>query len=159
MEGCRRAERTDLPLVVEMARALREEIEPLRGSAVWQGREARAEPLEESYAALLDRPDALVLVGTIDQVPLGFAVGEVESLHDGRHLGVVSDLYVHPEARTVGVGEALTMALLEFFGEHGCVGVDAWALPGSRHTKNFFEEHGFVSRLIVVHRRLGEEPS
>ena len=34
----------------------------------------------------------------------------------------------------------------------GCFGVDSLALPGDRHTKNFFESFGLVARAIVVHR-------
>ena len=40
--------------------------------------------------------------------------------------------------------------------ERGCLGIDAAALPGSRATKNFFEESGFSARLLVMHHALGE---
>ena len=40
----------------------------------------------------------------------------------------------------------------------GCVGVDSLALPGNRHTKNFFETFGFKARALVVHRSLVEPP-
>lgn len=158
MEGCRRAEPDDLPRIVELARALRTEIEPIRGGPVWAEHEARPEPLEEAYGRLFGRDGVCVLVGTIDDAVIGFAVGEVDALHDGTPLGEISDLYVEPEARGIGVGEEMVTALLTFFEAAGCVGVDAWALPGHRMTKNFFEEHGFVSRGIVVHRRLRHEP-
>ena len=46
---------------------LREE----RGGALWATREARPEPLEAAFAALLDRDDATVLVGTIDEHVVG----------------------------------------------------------------------------------------
>ena len=36
----------------------------------------------------------------------------------------------------------------------GCFGVDSLALPGDRHTKNFFESFGLVARAIIVHRSL-----
>jgi hypothetical protein len=36
----------------------------------------------------------------------------------------------------------------------GCFGVDSLALPGDRHTKNFFESFGLVARAIVVHRSI-----
>jgi hypothetical protein len=32
--------------------------------------------------------------------------------------------------------------------------VDSLALPGDRHTKNFFEAFGLVARAIVVHKTL-----
>jgi hypothetical protein len=33
------------------------------------------------------------------------------------------------------------------------VGIDAFALPGMRETKNFFEGSGFTARLLVMHRQ------
>jgi hypothetical protein len=45
-------------------------------------------------------------------------------------------------------------AILAWCGEQGCNAVDAYALPGDRQTKNFFEESGFTARLLVMHHRL-----
>ena len=45
-------------------------------------------------------------------------------------------------------------ALIEWCRAQGCFGVDSLALPGDRHTKNFFESFGLVARAIVVHRSL-----
>jgi hypothetical protein len=53
------------------------------------------------------------------------------------------------------VGEAMMDQIVAWCEKHGCVGVDAIALPGNRHTKNFFETFGLVARAIVVHRPLG----
>jgi hypothetical protein len=36
----------------------------------------------------------------------------------------------------------------------GCAGVDAPALPGNRPAKAFFEDNGFVARLLVMHQPL-----
>ena len=36
--------------------------------------------------------------------------------------------------------------------------MDAPALPGSRPAKAFFEDHGFVARLLVMHRPLPDAP-
>ena len=159
MEGCRNAAPADVPRIAELARALRHEIEPIRGGPLWAAHEASPEPLEDAYRALIERGDARVVIGTIDDVAIGFAVGESVTLHDGRLLGIVRDLYVEPEARGIGVGETMVEALLEFFTGRGCVGADAWALPGHRMTKNFFEGHGFVSRGIVLHRPLPGDTS
>jgi GNAT superfamily N-acetyltransferase len=68
-------------------------------------------------------------------------------------LGRITDLFVEPGARAVGVGEALMDALLPWFRARECRGVDATALPGNRETKNFFEMSGFTARLLVMHHR------
>jgi hypothetical protein len=147
VEGVRPAEAGDIPDILELAAALRAELEPMRGGSLWSRREARSEPLERAYVELLGRDDARVVVGTLDDVIVGFATGEVERLADGQPLGVVADLFV-------GVGEAMLSDLVGFFTARGCVGVDALALPGHRAAKNFFEESGFTARAIVMHHVL-----
>jgi L-amino acid N-acyltransferase YncA len=98
-----------------------------------------------------------VVVGTIDDVVLGFGVARVELLRSGARLGVVTDLFVETDARGVAVGEELVGALIAFCTERECIGIDALALPGHRATKNFFEQHHFTARMLVMHRRLERE--
>ena len=153
MQAARGATPDDIAHVVSLARRLRAEVSTHRGGELWTHRDARHEPLDGSYAALLDRGDAFLAVGTIDGASVGFGVAEIEPLAGGGLLGVITDLYVEPGARGVGVGEALLAILTGFCDEMGCVGVDALALPGHRAAKNFFEEAGFTARLLVMHRR------
>lgn len=155
-EGVRAAQPSDVPEILRLAAAMRGELGPMRGGHIWSVHEARPEPLDAAYLDLLGRPDACLVVGTIDGTVIGFGAGEVVTLQDRRHLGVVSELFVDPEARAVGVGEAMLGALVSFFRERGCVGVDAFALPGHRAAKNFFEESGFTARAIVMHHSLAE---
>jgi GNAT superfamily N-acetyltransferase len=94
------------------------------------------------------------VVGSIDDVVVGFAHAVGERLPDGEELVVLGGLYVDPGAREVGVGEAMMDLVLEWCEERRAVGVDAVALPGDRATKNFFERFGLTARAIVVHRSL-----
>jgi GNAT superfamily N-acetyltransferase len=149
VERCRPARPEDLPRVAALGRELFAELAPLRGGALWAARDARPEPLEANLAPLLDDPDACVLVGTIDEV----GVLLVERLSTGQDLGRITELFVEPPARSVGVGEAISEQLVAFAVDRGCVGVDALALPGHRDTKNFFEEQGFTARMLVMHHR------
>ena len=154
MEAARPATPSDLPQLAELATRALAELAPTRGGAVFVAREGRATPVEETLRRDLEDPAAVVLAGTIDDVPIGYATGRTETLRDGSVLGVIGDLYVDEGARSVGVGEALMGELLEWFRAQGCAGVDATALPGNRATKNFFEESGFTARLLVMHHRL-----
>ncbi len=129
----------------------------MRGGELWAERDAWPEPLDDAYRALVGRDDALVVVGTIDDTPLGFGAVVRERLRSGRTLGVITDLFVDEGARSVGVGEAMADALVAHCRAHGCVGIDAPALPGHRAAKNFFETHGFTARALVMHRRLDPE--
>ncbi|MGH8992671.1 MAG: GNAT family N-acetyltransferase [Acidimicrobiia bacterium] len=156
-EGVRLAVEADVPAILDLAAALRAELTPMRGGYVWSVREARPEPLDEGYRAMLDRDGTRLVVGTIDGIPVGFGAGEVEVLQDGSRLGVVFELFVDPEARAIGVGEAMLGSLVEFFADAGCVGVDAFALPGHRVTKNFFEESGFSARAIIMYHRFASD--
>ncbi len=155
-EGCRPAEPADLPAIVALAAAMRAELQPMRGGRIWAVREARDEPLPAAYQELLAREGACLVVGTIDGTVIAFGAGQVETLADGERLGVVEELFVDPEARAVGVGEAMLAELVAFFRREGCVGADAFALPGHRAAKNFFEESGFTARAIVMHHALRE---
>jgi GNAT superfamily N-acetyltransferase len=148
--GSRRATPHDVPVLDELATAALAELLPTRGGALYARREARARPLME----LLDDEVALVLAGLIDDAVIGYAAATQEELRDGSRLAAVSDLYVHPEARGVGVGEALMVDIVAWAAERGCIGVDAMVLPGNRETKNFFETFGLTARALVVHRPL-----
>lgn len=154
IEAARPATDADLPrLAVLVEEAVAEQAEA-RGGAVWAARETRARPAGSSLATDLAAEDHLVLAGTIDGAVVGYAVVHTEPLRDGTLLGVLTDIYVEPGARGVGVGEHLVDAVVAWCAERKCRGVDGLALPGNRGTKNFFEAHGFTARVIVVHRRL-----
>jgi GNAT superfamily N-acetyltransferase len=146
VESARRATEADVPRIVELAAAARAELGAFeRGGALFVLREAGAAPVVNI---------GLAVVGTVDDVVVGYGLPRVEDLPDGSRLGVVDELFVEAGARGVGVGEAMIGALLDWFRAQGCLGVDAAALPGARATKNFFETFGFTARLLIVHRRL-----
>ena len=54
----------------------------------------------------------------------------------------------------MGVGESLIDSMINEAIEHDAIGIDSFALPGDRETKNFFETQGMVARLIHVYRTL-----
>ncbi|MET0903028.1 MAG: GNAT family N-acetyltransferase [Acidimicrobiales bacterium] len=153
-EGTRPATDEDVARLAELAGAAVDELRQGRGGQVWARQAARRPPFEADLRAQVDDPGHRVLVGTVDDVVMGYAVARTDLLPDGGRLGVVTDLYTEPGARELGIGEAMMAALVEWCREQGCFGVDSLALPGDRHTKNFFESFGLVARAIVVHRSL-----
>jgi ribosomal protein S18 acetylase RimI-like enzyme len=154
VESARDATRADLPRVVELAHELRSELRAMRGGALWEAREARVQPSVDAVSEFLERDDRALVVGTIDEVVVGYGTLETEPLRDGTRLGIIGDLYVEPDARDVGVGEAIALALVDRADRAGCVGIDAFALPGHREAKNFFERAGFTARALVMHKQL-----
>jgi len=92
------------------------------------------------------------MVGTTEDLVVGYGVARYETLRDGTRLGVIEEIFVEPEARAVGVGELLVERLFAFCADAGCIGVDATALPGDRQAKNFFERAGLTARSLVMNR-------
>jgi GNAT superfamily N-acetyltransferase len=154
VEGARRATSADLPELERLAAEAAVEYSALKGGDLWRRREGRPAPYGPSFAAQLGAEDALVVVGTIDDVVVGYAAATVETLRDGERLGRISELFVELPGRDVSVGEVMMDLVLAWCTEQGCIGVDALVLPGHRAAKNFFERFGLTARAIVVHRTL-----
>ena len=163
MEGARLATEADLGEIADLARRAVAELAQGRGGDLWRRREARQEPLEAEIAAAIDHDvgghPGIVVVGTVVDAVVGYGVVHLDELADGGRLAVVDDVYVHHEARGIGVGEAMMDEMVGFARREGCVGIDALVLPGDRHSKNFFETFGLTARAIIVHRSLIEEPA
>lgn len=116
---------------------------------------AAGDPLAAIRPWMAATPDRLLLAGVFCDVVVGVAAGRIEPARPGAApIGLVDCCYVEPDAREVGVGSALVAALLAWFSERGCGGVDAVALPGDRSTKQLFEAAGLSARLLVLHRPL-----
>jgi ribosomal protein S18 acetylase RimI-like enzyme len=156
VESTRPAGPDDRGVVAALARDARADARTKRGGVLLVDEGLRQEPLESTLVT--GAPDELLVLGTIDDVAVGYALVQVRVLPSGDRLGVVEELYVDPGARDVSVGEVMMDELVAFCREAGCVGIDALALPGDRSTKNFFETFGLVARAIVVHRSLRDAP-
>jgi GNAT superfamily N-acetyltransferase len=155
VEGARPATRDDGEHVAALCRQALDELQGARGGALYARREtglvAKALLRPGGLDGLIAGPRRKVLVGTLDDEVVGFAVGHVDDVGEAA-LGIVDGCYVDREARGVGVGRALLDGLLAFFSGSACRGIDATALPGDRDTKSFFEAAGFKARLLTLHR-------
>ena len=105
-------------------------------------------PIDGAWSQRLD--DADVFVGSIDDVVIAYliaAVGDDKILR-------VDQVWVTPEARELGFGDALLETAIDHGRRHGAIAVEGEALPGDRHTKNLYERAGIVARLITTYRSL-----
>lgn len=91
-----------------------------------------------------------VVVAHIGSVVVGYLVGV---LGDDRIIRI-DQVWVTPEARENGFGDALLELELERARRAGAVAVEGESLPGDRHTKNLYERAGIVARLITTYREL-----
>lgn len=161
MEHVRVATEADLPELVRLAELARGELGEERGGPMWQLLHGRPDPLPDTLTADLTEAatdHGVVLLGLWADAPAGYAAAHREQLGDGTSIAVVSDVYVEAGFRGVGLGDAMMTELIAWAAAHGCRGVDALALPGMRHSKNFFERFGLVARAILVHRDLEKNP-
>jgi GNAT superfamily N-acetyltransferase len=158
VEGARLAVRADADRCAELCQQALAELQQQRGGSLYARREtgvvAKALLRPGGLDGLLASSRRRVLVGTIDDMVVGMAVGHLDDVGEAL-LGVVDGCYVEQEGRGVGVGRALLDGLVSWFSSSSCRGVDAAALPGDRRTKNFFEAAGFKARLLTLHHPLG----
>ncbi len=154
MEHARLATTADLDALVSLWHMAVQELDGARGGLLLAGSLVR-DDLAGYLADALEDPDRLLVVGLIDEVRVG--IGSV--ICDRTRRETVGDLeliFVDPSARQVGVAEAMVEIVLSWCAAKDCVGVDAPALPGNRPAKAFFEEQGFLARLLVMHHPLAE---
>jgi GNAT superfamily N-acetyltransferase len=86
-----------------------------------------------------------------DDLPLD--VGYLVLAIDGS-LARVDQVYVVPDARELGFGDALLEVATAAAVAAGATLLEGQALPGDRNTKNLYERAGITARLITVSKRL-----
>lgn len=157
VEATRLAEHGDSEVLYNLAEAARLELTDKKGGDVAERLDpARSDPGLRLVNSL-DEGDSVLHLGTIDGVPVGYGLLSLRTLEDGSVHGVIEELFVEPEARSVGIGELLLLELVHEARERGAAAIQSTALPGDRATKNFFETQGMVARALIVHRWLNEE--
>ena len=151
MESARLALAADVPQIEAINSRRRDEVRSERGGTLFLRREAGPEPIGPSITTAIAE-GAIVVVGCYDDVVFGYGLALVEELLDGTKLARLTDFVVDAEARKSGIGEAMMNLIIGEARAAGCIGIDSVALPGDRHTKNFFESFGLKARMLTVHR-------
>lgn len=145
----RPARREDLEVLRLLEREAREHLGEVRG-----GRERLAErpALNETWTARIEGSGGELFVAEVDGVVFGWLWLEEP---DAQGTVRITDVYVDPGARDLGLGDDLVEFALRRAEDQGARRIESWALPGDRDTKNLFERSGLTARLIVVSRALG----
>jgi ribosomal protein S18 acetylase RimI-like enzyme len=93
--------------------------------------------------------DRAVYVAVHDALVVGYLVaGHAEKI------ARIEDVYVAPDWRDLGFGDALLERAMTDAREAGCELIEGEALPGDREIKNLYERAGVTARLIFVSRKL-----
>ncbi len=155
-EAAREAGSEEINRVAELARQARNEALQYRGGERWLVTEAAAEPLEDHLARLLPDPQAVLVVGTWDEVVMGYGWARMQTRLDGSLVARVEELFVCPDVRSLGVGESVFNALAGWARDNGAAAMDSFVLPGHREAKNFFETFKMTAHALIVHTRFDE---
>ncbi|MFM7253026.1 MAG: GNAT family N-acetyltransferase [Ilumatobacteraceae bacterium] len=137
----RRLEAGDCELVLLLERMWRAAAADYRGADVLLD-EVPAVGAWSDHVGDDSRP---VWVGTVDGVAAGYLCLDATS-----DVASVRQVFVHPEARELGLGDDLLAAALAFARSRDCVRFEGAALPGDRLTKNLYERAGIVARKVVL---------
>lgn len=139
----------DLEALRLLEHEARERLGEVRG-----GRERLAErpALHEAWPGRIEGLGGELFVAEVDGVVFGWLWLEEP---DAQGTVRITDVYVDPGARDLGLGDDLVEFALRRAEAQGARRIESWALPGDRDTKNLFERSGLTARLIVVSRALG----
>lgn len=96
------------------------------------------------------RPRSISLIAGVGTTAFGSLLADSD---DGKSW-TITHVFVEPEAREVGLGDALILQLLETLRSQGATTLVSQAQPGNRALKNLFERHGLVAQTILVGRSL-----
>lgn len=155
-EATRPATAHDLDVLLALHEVALQEIGDSKGGSMYLRREARHNH-DWSLADWIDSAEHFVHVGTIDDVIVGYATARTQTLPDSTRIAEAIEIYVLPDARSVGVGEFMLDAMMAWGREKSCFRLEGSVLPGNRAGKNFFERAAMVTRLLRVSTELGTD--
>ena len=128
------------------------ELRTKRGGEVFLNLKTFSDDSITNFSHWLTSSDHRVVVGLFGEAIVAYGVLEFSTTNDEQRIASIKELFVLQEARSVGVGESVINFLTEEAIKQKVIGMDSFALPGDRETKNFFETQGMVARLIQVYR-------
>lgn len=153
MEDVRVAVAEDVPRVVQLLNQAITQT-PNERAGHLSGFPRRHVAAEQRIATALASPTHIVFVGLLETYVVGLALVSLDDSMPGGQLAIVEELYVEPQAREVGIGEAMLDTAVQWAREKQCAGIEVEALPGARSAKNLAERSGFVARVLVMYRGL-----
>jgi len=111
----------------------------------------------ESFRRTLGRFSILYVADMEGQI-IGFTLGRIKRVppHRGGVLvGEISDIWIEPKARRLGLGERLTQLVVDWLMDQGVHSVEAQILDGNSPSLEMFDKLGFQTELRQV-RKLNE---
>jgi GNAT superfamily N-acetyltransferase len=144
----RPARRTDIDALRLLEAEARAALVDARGGSRWLDEHPE---LGAGWSSALEQYK--VFVAVLDAAGAEAVVGYLVLDVDGK-IARIDQVFVTPEARELGFGDALIEEAEGAAREVGATVLEGQALPGDRETKNLYERAGITARLITVSRRL-----
>jgi len=130
------------------------EVKSKRGGKVLLNLNSFSEDSKENFSYWFNSSDHCIFTGLFGDAVVAYGILEFSTTNDTQRIASIKEIFVLEDARSVGVGESVIQSMIKEAIRHNAVGIDSFALPGDRETKNFFETQGMVARLIHVYRPL-----
>tara|TARA_B100000929_G_scaffold78651_1_gene61393 strand:+ start:106 stop:582 length:477 start_codon:yes stop_codon:yes gene_type:complete len=153
-ESSRLASIDDLETLIFLRKEAISELKNKRGGEVLLNLDSFSEDSSENFSYWFDSSDHRIFTGLFGDAVVAYGVLEFSKTNDNQKIASIKEIFVLKDARSVGVGESVIHSITNEAIEHNAIGIDSFALPGDRETKNFFETQGMVARLIHVYRPL-----
>ena len=144
----------DLETLIFLRKEAISELRNKRGGEVLLNLDSFSEDSSENFSYWFDSSDHRIFTGLFGDAVVAYGVLEFSKTNDNQKIASIKEIFVLKDARSVGVGESVIHSITNEAIEHNAIGIDSFALPGDRETKNFFETQGMVARLIHVYRPL-----
>jgi GNAT superfamily N-acetyltransferase len=146
----RRATSADASPLRVLEHEARVAVADARGGARWLDEHPEVGEGWVDAVASRDVFAAVLTTGSTDtELVVGYLVLDVDGA-----IAHIDQVYVTPDARELGFGDALLERAAEAALQAGATFLEGHALPGDRDTKNLYERAGITARLITVSRRL-----
>lgn len=136
----RAATNEDAPQLSLLESEVRSSLVTQRGGVRWLDTHAER---SGTWPMVIEASD--VVVAHIGEVVVGYLVLDIDDT-----IAHVDEVYVTPQARELGFGDAMLAAATELARARGCTLIEGHALPGDRDTKNLYERAAIKARLITV---------
>lgn len=130
------------------------EVMDKRGGEVLLDISPNSEDTYDTFSAFLESESHALIVGLFEDAIVGYGHLEFSMTNSNKKMASLKEIFVLKDARSVGVGECMMDFITDIAVKNASSGIDSFALPGDRETKNFFESQGMVARLINVYRSL-----
>lgn len=149
LAAARPATDEDLEIIARLGQMAVAELETERGGALMLHHDLGEVGDGSRYQQALRGESERLIVGTVDEVVVGFGRAVIEASPTVSAC-LIEELYVHPDARGVGVAARMLTDLRGWAADRRCEFIESHVLPGNRAAKNFFERLGMVTRKMRV---------